>query len=115
MSKNYYKACAELDECNNLIEKYWYTKEYDKCFKGHMKLALRAYPLAECQVGYFYLNGYGCGKDYNKAFYWTKRAANHGDKDAMNNLSFFYSQGIGADKDLDKAEYRKDKAKGLKV
>ena len=53
MSNAYYKACPEFDRCNELIEKYWNTKQFEKCFEGHMELAEKGYPLAECQVGYF--------------------------------------------------------------
>ena len=54
MAGAYYKPCKEFDICNELIEKYWETKQYDKCFEGHLVLAEQGYPLAECQIGYFY-------------------------------------------------------------
>ena len=54
MASSYYKPCPELDRCDELIEKYWDTEQYDKCFAGHLELAERGIPLAECQVGYFY-------------------------------------------------------------
>ena len=63
MAESYYKPCAEFYRCNELIEKYWESKQYDKCFAGHMELAEKGYPLAECQVGYFYLEGLGVEKD----------------------------------------------------
>lgn len=47
MSENYYKLCKEFYECNELIEKYFLTKQYEKCFEGHMKLAENGYTLAE--------------------------------------------------------------------
>ena len=50
MAESYYKPCAEFYRCNELIEKYWESKQYDKCFAGHMELAEKGYPLAECQV-----------------------------------------------------------------
>lgn len=68
MAESYYKPCAEFYRCNELIEKYWESKQYDKCFAGHMELAEKGYPLAECQVGYFYLEGLGVEKDLPKAF-----------------------------------------------
>lgn len=58
MADNYYKPCAELEICNELIEKYFKTEQYEKCFEGHLELASKGYPLAECQVGYFYISGY---------------------------------------------------------
>ena len=63
MSESYYKPCRELDICNELIEKYFNTKQYEKCFEGHLVLAKQGYPLAECQIGYFYYDGLGVEKD----------------------------------------------------
>lgn len=65
---DYYAPCKELDECNALIEQYWNTKRYELCFAGHLKLAEKGYPLAECQVGYFYLEGYGVQKISHRHF-----------------------------------------------
>lgn len=95
MAETYYKPCSEFDRCNELIEKYWNTKQFEKCFEGHMELAEKGYPLAECQVGYFFYDGIGVEKDADKAFYWTQRAAEHGDRDGQFNLAYFYEEGIG--------------------
>lgn len=105
MASNYYKSCKELEECNRLIEQYWFTQEYEKCFFGHLKLAEQGYPLAECQIGYFYLEGYGVEKDLEKAFFWTKRAAEHGDWDAQYNLATFYEKGIATPINMEQAIY----------
>ncbi len=105
MASSYYKPCKELDQCNELIAKYWETKEYDKLFAGHLPLAEQGYPLAECQVGYFYLEGLGVEKDLSKALYWTERAAEHGDRDGQCNLAWFYEEAIGVPKDMEKAMY----------
>lgn len=66
MSEPYYKPCRELDICNELIEKYFNTQQYEKCFEGHLALAEQGYPLAECQIGYFYYDGLGVEKDLEK-------------------------------------------------
>lgn len=110
----YYEPCREFDECNRLIEEYFKTKQYEKCFQGHLALAQEGYPLAECQVGYFYYEGLGVEKDLEKAFYWTERAAEHGDWDAQCNLAEFYEDGIGTEKNLEKAKewYRKAAEQG---
>lgn len=92
MSEMYYKPCRELDICNELIEKYFKTKQYETCFEGHLKLAENGYPLAECQIGYFYYEGLGVEKDFEKAIFWTRRAAEHGDRDGQFNLAFFYEE-----------------------
>ena len=73
-----------------------------------MKPALRAeqgYPLAECQVGWFYLKGQGVPQNDGNAFYWTKRAAEHGDWDAQYNLGTFYEAGIGTARDAEQAKH----------
>ena len=103
MASSYYKPCPELDRCDELIEKYWDTEEYDKCFAGHLELAEKGYPLAECQVGYFYYRGLGTDKDLEKALYWTTRAAEHGDRDAQYNLATLYETGEGTEKNMETA------------
>lgn len=60
--------------------------------------------MAECQIGYFYLDGIGTEKNPEKAIYWTERAANHGDRDGQFNLAWIYENGIGVEKDLEKAK-----------
>lgn len=105
MASSYYKPCKELEICEELIEKYWHSKEFDKCFEGHLVLAEQGYPLAECQVGYFYLDGIGVEKDLEKAFYWTERAAIHGDRDGQFNMAYLYEHGLGVDVDMEKVKY----------
>lgn len=104
-ANKYYKPCKELDTCNELIEKYYQTKQYKKCFEGHLVLAEKNYPLAECQVGFFYWAGLGVEKNPQKAFYWTERSAIHGDWDAQFNLGKFFEEGYSVDVDLEKAKY----------
>lgn len=103
MSDGYYKPCAELTLCNELIEKYFNTQQYEKCFRGHLPLAERGYALAECQIGYFYLDGLGTEKDPAKALYWTRRAAYHGDRDGQYNLAWLCEEGIGTEQDIEQA------------
>jgi len=105
MSESYYKPCRELDICNELIEKYFNTQQYEKCFEGHLVLAEQGYPLAECQIGYFYYDGLGVEKDLAKAVWWTRRAADHGDRDGQCNLAWFYEDGIGVERDMEQAAF----------
>lgn len=100
MSDSYYKPCREFDICNELIEKYFNTQQYKKCFDGHLALAEQGYPLAECQVGYFYYKGIGIEKNLEKAVYWTRKAAEHGDRDGQYNLAWFYENAIGVKHDV---------------
>lgn len=110
MAETYYKPCSEFDRCNELIEKYWNTKQFEKCFEGHMELAEKGYPLAECQGGYFFYDGIGVEKDADKAFYWTQRAAEHGDRDGQFNLAYFYEEGFGTPVNMEKAKHWYKKA-----
>ena len=81
-----YEDCPELHMVDDLIENYYLKGDYKTCFRGCMKLALKGYALAECQVGWFYLKGEGVEQNLQKALYWTKRALRHGDPDAPENL-----------------------------
>lgn len=82
------------------------NKQFDKCFEGHLRLAEGTYyPLAECQVGYFYLDGIGVEKDFDKALLWTTRVAEHGDRDGQCNLAYIYENGLCGEADLEKAKY----------
>lgn len=83
---NRYADCPELHRVDGLIQNHYLKGDYETCFRGCLELAEGGYPLAECQVGYFYLTGQGTAVDLDKALYWTKRAAEHGDPDAPNNL-----------------------------
>ena len=114
MSEPYYKPCKELDICNELIEKYFQTQQYEKCFEGYLTLAEQLYPLAECQIGYFYYDGLGVQKDWGKAVYWTRRAADHGDRDGQYNLARFHEDGVGVERDMEQAIfwYRKAALQG---
>lgn len=105
MASAYYKPGPELDRCNELIEKYWKTGQYEKCFSGYLPLAEQGYPLAECQIGYFYLEGRGVEKDLDKSFFWTERAALHGDWDGQFNLGCFYEEGTAVPADMEKARH----------
>lgn len=114
MADAYYRPCAELDECNALIAEYFNADGYEKCFAGHLALAEKGYPLAECQAGYFYYEGIGVEKDMTRALYWTRRAAAHGDRDAQCNLAWFYEEGLGVEADVGTAKewYRKAALQG---
>lgn len=112
---DYYKPCKELDICQELIDKYYLTHQYEKCFSGHMRLAKKGYPLAECQVGYFYFEGLGVEQDLEQSFYWTEKSAKDGNRDAMFNLAcLFYGCGNFVSIDLEKAKewYQKARDQG---
>lgn len=99
------RPCPELERCDELIARYFAAGDYQTCFKGHMKLALKGYPLAECQIGYFYMQGLGVERNYTKALYWNQRAAKHGDRDAQCNLAEQYEKGLGIQPNPELAGY----------
>lgn len=106
----YYKECAELDRCHAL-DVYWENKEFEKWTKGYIEIADETeYPLADCQVGYAYLEGIGVPKEFEKGLFYTRRAADHGDRDAQYNLGCLYEEGTAVEKDLGKAIYWFDQA-----
>lgn len=88
-----------------MIDSYWHTGEYEKCFQGCLPLAEQGYPLAECQIGYFYLDGLGVEKNPQRAFFWTERAALHGDWDGQFNLGEFFKKGIAVPANPEKARH----------
>ena len=101
----YYKSCKELDRSLELDNKYW-EKDMKKWFEGYLALAKESsYALAECQVGFAYLEGIGTEKDLEKALYWTTRSAEHGDRDGECNLAWIYEEGLCGEKNLEKAKY----------
>jgi TPR repeat protein len=102
---DYYQNCAEYKEANRLIEEFFKKGKYKECFDGYYELAKKNYPLAECQIGYFYHEGLGVTKDDELAFFWTNKAALDNDRDGQCNLAWFYEEGIGTKIDLEKAKY----------
>ena len=104
MASSYYKPCEELDRCLDL-DQYW-EKDMNKWFEGYLIIAEEtSYALAECQVGYAYLEGIGTEKNLEKALYWTIRSAEHGDRDGQCNLAWIYEEGICGEKDIEKAKF----------
>ncbi len=105
MASSYYKKCEELNRCIEL-GKFWDSKDFVSWFEGHLVIAKEtSYALAECQVGYAYLEGIGTEKNFEKALYWTTKSAEHGDRDEQFNLAWIYENGIGVEKDLEKSIY----------
>lgn len=103
MTSRYYAPCRELEICDSLFNQYWEAGEYGRIFSGLLPLAEQGYPLAECQVGYFYAQGLGVERDLNRALLWTRRAAEHGDRDGQFNLGCFYEEGTALARDMEQA------------
>ena len=105
MADSYYVPCPELSACLE-VDRYWLAQEFDKFFSSYLRIARETgYPLAECQVGFCYLEGIGTEKDYGKALYWTERSARHGDRDGQCNLAWIYEEGFGVEQDPEKVRY----------
>ena len=103
MTSRYYAPCRELEICDSLFNQYWEAGEYGRIFSGLLPLAEQGYPLAECQVGYFYAEGLGVERDLDKALLWTRQAAEHGDRDGQFNLGCFYEEGTALARDMEQA------------
>ena len=103
MASRYYAPCRELEICDSLFSQYWEAGEYGRIVSGLLPLAEQGYPLAECQVGYFYAQGLGVKRDLDRALLWTRRAAEHGDRDGQFNLGCFYEEGTVLARDMEQA------------
>ena len=103
MASRYYAPCRELEICDSLFSQYWEAGEYGRIFCGLLPLAEQGYPLAECQVGYFYAQGLGVEQDLDRALLWTRRAAEHGDRDGQFNLGCFYEEGTALARSMEQA------------
>ena len=103
MASRYYAPCRELEICDSLFSQYWAAGEYGRIFSGLLPLAEQGYPLAECQVGYFYAQGLGVERDLDRALLWTRRAAEHGDRDGQFNLGCFYEEGTALARSMEQA------------
>lgn len=103
MASRYYAPCRELEICDSLFSQYWEAGEYGRIFSGLLLLAEQGYPLAECQVGYFYAQGLGVERDLDRALLWTRRAAEHGDRDGQFNLGCFYEEGTALARSMEQA------------
>lgn len=103
MASRYYAPCRELEICDSLFSQYWEAGEYGRIFSGLLPLAEQGYPLAECQVGYFYAQGLGVERDLDRSLLWTRRAAEHGDRDGQFNLGCFYEEGTVLARDMEQA------------
>ncbi len=55
MAESYYKPCKELDICNELIEKYFNTQQYN--------------------LAWFYEDAIGVERDMEQAAFWYRKAA----------------------------------------
>lgn len=75
MASEYYKPCKELEQCEAL-DQYWEKKQFDKFFEEYLKIAEEtSYPLAQCQVGFCYLEGIGVERNFEKhsiGVYWQQ-------------------------------------------
>lgn len=98
---------------NGFLRKYG---QYEQCFQGHLKLVQQGYALAQCQVGYFYMEGIGVSKDLGESFAWMKKSAVQGDRDAQFHLAECYEQGMGTASNLEEAKkwYTKSAQQGCK-
>lgn len=102
--------CISADEQYQQGEAYYYgtdtvPRDYKKAFIWYQKAALQGNPLAQCQLGLMYREGYGVKKDEKEAFAWFMKAAD--DKQACPRGKFYvarsYHHGNGVPVDYEKA------------
>lgn len=81
------------------------NKDYELAFYNWDKSASYHYSLAYTQIGWLYLNGYGCEEDDTKAMKYFRKAISIDKKEdyAMALIGYLYKYGYGVDIDLGKA------------
>ena len=63
---SYYEPGEALDRCR-AADKHWVAGDYGRFFEEYMNIAVEtSYPLAECQVGFCYLECHGVEKDVER-------------------------------------------------
>ena len=75
----------------------------DEAFPRLLDLAQRGLAKARCEVGEYYLNGWGTVQDYKKAFEWFQRSSDQGYYRSHYYLGWCYYCGLGISTNLKKA------------
>ena len=79
--------------------------------------ATLGHAMAQCWLGWYYLEGQGTAKDYEKALSWFNKSVENGSTNPFFYLGHMYEKGFGVGKDLDQAKewYTKGAAAGYKT
>ncbi|MDY4079127.1 MAG: tetratricopeptide repeat protein [Clostridium sp.] len=99
----YFKEVPLFLKYYYLGELYYEKKDYEKALSYYLKSANMEYNIAEYQVGYNYMKGYGIKANPNMAFQYYKKAYEHGSLDAINEYARCYSDARGVEQDDNKA------------
>jgi hypothetical protein len=78
-------------------------KDENIAFDYFMKAAEQSYPMAEFNIGRFYMIGTGCDIDFDKAQHWLTLASDHGNDQAAYSIGYMYLKGFGVPQDYQKA------------
>ena len=62
-------------------------------------LAEQGHVIAQSNLGFLYMQGWGVPQDDDEALKWSRKAAEHGDASALNNLGVMYRDGRGVTQD----------------
>ena len=93
---------------------YFDRKEFSEAIKWYQKAAERGYAIAQNELGYCYVCGYGVSQDYDEAVKWYRKAADQGHAGAQSNLGLCYKNGYGVNQSYSEAAkwYRKAAEQG---
>ena len=73
--------------------------DYDAALQEWRPLAEQGNAVAQLNLGFMYVNGYGVPQDYEEAIKWYRRAADQGNARAQYNLGLMYDNGYGVPQD----------------
>lgn len=88
---------------NRLIDVEGEERKYDSAFEILKCLEKTGYPVGLNNLGWMYMNGFGCTQDYQYAKRLFEEAANLGVAASFWHLGEIYENGLGTDIDMDKA------------
>lgn len=96
----FYKAAKQGDiiSQNFVGYKYYEKSKYDSCFYWTSEASKQNNSIAFANLGFLYINGFGCEQNFKKAFNCLKRAEKDKIPAAMLNLSYLYGNGYGVEK-----------------
>ena len=105
ISFNSIAESVDMNEQNNLGNKYRYEQDYVQAVSWYKKAALQGSDKAQNNLGNRYRKGQGVEQDYEKAVYWYTKAALQGNDKAQNNLGNMYRKAQGVERDYEQGVY----------
>lgn len=68
------------------------SQDYKEAIKWYRKGAEQGDAYSECNIGIFYVHGYGVSRNYQEAMKWYQKAANQGNAVAEYNIGNLYEK-----------------------